>query len=198
MCTNVYELIHPLHVLSKLLGFNVFSFRAGSRKTSFTKCDALFAFFNTAYTILLNLTLLGSLYIRKICLFGDHQELPPCRRLCELCYFHVRKSLELQQAAQVRRVHDFDEELTAKFKVCMDFKVQRRFVLKLMLALSLSQFGLACVTYSTTWYYQMDVHLNVFLFTSYGFIANCILINLFIASVSGIKNRFRAIHRVVR
>jgi hypothetical protein len=98
----------------------------------------------------------------------------------------------------MKLLHDFDVELAVKFKVCMDFRVQRRFVLKLMLALSLSQFGLACVTYSTTWYYQMDVHVNVLLFTSYGFIDNCILINLLIASVSGIRNRFRVIHRAVR
>jgi 7tm Chemosensory receptor len=202
MCKNVYELIRPLHVLAKLLGFNVFSFRAGSTKVVLTRGDALFALFNMAYTVMLNFLYWETFFYVKIFPSEIIKSFFPIVTYVNFAIYTCAKVWNFSKRHKfgefMKLLHDFDEELAAKFDVRLDFRAHRRFIVDLMLAMSLSQFVLALLTYSTSWYYQMDVNINLFLFSSYGFIANCILVNQFITSVSGIRSRYQAMYRVVR
>lgn len=200
MCRSVYDSVRPLHLLSKLVGFTLFSLDTKTRRVYFRKTDGFLAVLHLILLVALNCLYWNTYFVFKVhssevmkaffpALAYTNYIMFNCAKVWTFC--HRNSFGELLEL-----IHEIDGDLV-ELGFQFDYKRQRQFVVKLILSLNLVEVGMTLIVYGSTEYYNIGIGWDVFIFTSFGFISNMTLINQFLTSVYGVNLRYKAINAII-
>lgn len=200
MYRSVYDSVRPLHLLSKFVGFALFSFDIKTRKVFFSKTDAFLGCLHLTLLLILNCLYWNTYYVFKVHSSEIVKAFFPTIAYANFIIFNCAKLWTLCHrnnfGVLLELINEIDkdlEELGSQF----DYGKQRVFVVNLMLSMNLVQVFMSLTVYASTVYHDMDVYWTVFFFTSFGFISNMTLVNQFLTSVYGVNLRYKAMNAII-
>lgn len=200
MCQNVYDSVRPLHFMSRLPGYALFTIDFESFEVKFTKTDAVFTALNFAFTLGLNFIYWNSIFSINIRDAEIVNCFYPMVAYINFVIFTCAKFWNFSQRYNfgqlLKTIHEIDEELlTFAFK--FDYREHRKFVFKMMIFINLAQLYTSSQFFVCQNYSNMKIENTAFLFTSWGFLSCLVLVNQFITSVSAVKKRYKAMNSVI-
>lgn len=201
MCLkSVYDSIYPLHMFSKFVGFALFSFHSKSRRVYFSKTDGLLAVFHLILLVFFNYLYWSTKYAFKAHGSEIVKAFFPTVSYTNFIVFTFAKlwtfSYRRNYEELLDLIHQIDDDLE-RLGFKFDYQKERKFVMKLILCMNLVEISITLLVYLSSLIEDMEVSWNVFLFTSFGFISNMVLINQFITSVIGVNQRYKAVNSII-
>lgn len=198
---NIYDSFRPLLLLTKFSGFSLFSIDRRTLKVFFSTGDVFLIIFHLVLTITLNYLYWKSLIFKDIHNLETVKSFFPvvaffnfvvssCKKLWMFCYRH-------EFAELLETIHKIDIELGA-FELRDDYSERRTHVIKTILLTSLAEIVAATLFYLAQGYYNMNIGLNVFVFSLYGFNSNMIIVNLSMAFILEVELRIKVLRKIIR
>lgn len=201
MAQNVYGSVLPLHLLSKLFGFSLFSVDRKSFKVKITLLDVLFMVLHLIIVVLFEISFRTSYIQMNIKSSVIIRNFFPSVAYVGFVIFTCAKVWSFTQrhkfARFLKTLHEIDVELE-ELGFSVDHKSQLRFVIKLIVLANVGQttiIALCCVVQK---YANMKISGNIYVFVSFGNVACYLVMSQFIASVTIVKERFRTLKEVAR
>lgn len=201
MGRSIYDAIRPLHLISKLTGLALFSLEPGSFVVKFKLCDAFFVAFNLCIAVALNSLYWTTYFNVEIHSSQIIKTFMPTIAYFNYVTFTLAKIWNFTQRHKFgtffKLIHEIDGQL-AELGIKFDFSQRRKVVIGLIFFIIFSPIGIIFAMYYTQRSYKMQIGWNVFLFMGYGITGNSVVVNLFVAGISAIKERLKAINQVIR
>lgn len=201
MSKSIYDAVWPLHVLLKFTGYGLFTVDTKTLTVKFTKCDGIFLALSIFVSALLNYIYYESVFVMKchnseiVKIFFPAISYVNC---CILIFTKVWHFCHRKNFGKfLRLMNEIDQDFTF-VGVRFDYSQQRNVIVKLLLLVNGLQVAASVFSYIAQSYYNMGITWNVFLFVSWGFFLNSVMVNQFIAAVSAVKGRFKAINDIIR
>lgn len=201
MSRNIYDAVRPLHILSRLSGFALFTIDRKTFELFFTKFDILSLLFNLFMTTTLNYIYWNTYFSINIHSSELVKHFFPTFAYINCCWLTCAKVFHFYHRHSfvhfIKLINEIDtdlEQLNFKF----DFEQQRNIVIKLMFCVNVVQSFLALITYYAQKYYEMGIGWNVFIFVSWGFFVNLVMMTQFITSVCSVRERFKAVNHIIK
>lgn len=197
---SVYNSIRPLHFLSKIVGFALFSVDKKSFKVSFKKVDAVFLLANVSFVVYLN-----CLYWSTIFNINSHKSeifklIYPTLAYINYLAFNFVKVVSFVKRQKLgeflKLLQEIDDDLET-LNIRVDHRNEKRFTWKLITSINLFHLTLMFFMFLLRNHLKVQIGANVLVFSSHGFIVNLFLVSQFITFVRIVKTRLRCIKKVV-
>lgn len=201
MCQNVYNSLRPLHLVSKVLGYALFSVDDENFCAKFTKIDAVFTVFNVCMTFGLNFIYWNTMFSIN---FQDAEIVNnffptvayinfvvlTCAKLWNFCHRH--------NFCQIfKLLQEIDDELK-NFGIEMDYKKQRKCVVKILFLMNFLHVCQAIHFFVLQNISNMNIDNTAYLFASWGFVCCLVLVNQFITAVCAVKERYKGMNSIIK
>lgn len=200
MCRHIYDAVRPLFILSKILGFALFSIENKTFKVIFTKLDAVLVTLHVTILLLLNFVYWETRFLVEIYTSEIMRCFFPAFSYASYSIFSCAKVWIFAQRQKFGRllqlIYDIDNDLES-LGFHFNYVQQRRVVNLILIALNLVHMLLTFACYLSAEYYGLRVDIKVFLFASWGFLANYILVSQFLTSVCLLRERYKAVNKII-
>lgn len=201
MSINVYDAFRPLHILSKLTGFALFTVDRQTFEVFFSKSDVVFVIFNIIVIVTLNYIYYQTYFTvtlhksEVVKIFFPTLAYANCFVLTcsKVWHFFHRHSF----ARLIKTMNEIDVNL-AKLGFRFDYNQQRSFVIGMMLFVNLFQLLAAIASFFAQRHHKLGISWSIFIFISWGFLVNLVRVNQFITSILGLRERFKAVNEIIR
>lgn len=197
---NVYNSFRPLHLLSKIVGFSLFSFDSRSFKIVFTKRDALLVIINLSFMVFLNVIYWTTVFNWKCHSSEVVKSIFPSIAYANyvaanfIKIWSFRKRQKFEEFLNLLREIDCDLD---SLSIRVDYRKETRFIWIIITFVNIT--GLILIIFAFLTQRQfMDVNANLYIFSAYSFIVNLVLLNHFITTVNVIRTRLQYVKEIVR
>lgn len=200
MYPNVYNSLRPHFLMSKVLGYALFSFDFKSFEVVVRKSDAVFGVLNILLTFLLNFVYWNSIFKIEFERFEIVKCFFPTVTYINFIIFTSAKVWIYYQRKNLGKLHKIlffvDKELlTLGFK--FDYNQHRKIVLTHMGCINLVHLIFCCFFLFSKGLSEMDLEKPIFLFTSWGFMSCLSLVSHFMILVWAVRERFKAVSSII-
>lgn len=200
MCRNIYDAVRPLYILSKILGFALFSVNSKTFKVIFTKFDAVLVTLHVTILLLLNFVYWETRFLVEIYKSEIMRCFFPAFSYASYSIFSCAKVWIFTQRQKFGRllqlIYDVDNDLES-LGFRFNYVQQRKIVNVILIVLNLVHVLLTLACYLSAEHYGLRVDIKVFFFASWGFLANYILVSQFMASVCVVRERYKAVNKII-
>lgn len=200
MCRNIYDAVRPLFILSKILGFALFSVESKTFKVIFTKLDAALVALHVTFLLLLNFVYWETRFLVEIYTSEIMRCFFPAFSYALYSIFSCVKVWVFAQRQKFGRlmqlIYDVDNDLES-LGFRFNYVQQRKIVTLILIALNLVHVLLTFACYLSAEYYGLRIDIKVFFFASWSFLANYIIVTQFMTSACVVRERHKAVNKII-
>lgn len=200
MCQNVYDSLRPLHLVSKVLGYALFTLDGEEFSAKFTKIDAIFTVFNVCVTFGLNFVYWNTTFSVS---FQDAEIVNnffPAVAYINFVFFTFAKFWNFWHRQNFCRLfkilQEIDDDLK-NFGIEMDYEEQRKFAVKILFLVNFLNVFLTIHFFVFQNVSNMNIDNAAFLFSSWGFVCCLVLVNQFITTTCALQERYKGFNNII-
>lgn len=188
--------------MAKFMGFAIFTLESKTLEVIFTKVDVFFMTFNFIGFVMFNIVYWSTDFDVKVYNSEFMKNFFPnmayafylilaCAGIGSFIQRH-----KIARLIKLLREVDYDlESLGFRF----NYMRQRRFVILLIITINMTELMLSILCYCfQVAIFEVNASFDVFLFLSWGLKLNLAVISMFLTSVCGIRERQRAINKIIK
>lgn len=201
MCQDIYDSVLPLHLLSKLFGFALFTIDRKTFKVVFKKLDVLLMVFNAIVAILLSCVYWNYDFHIEVYRSGIMKSIFPLVALCNYGIFSCAMFWSFCQRRKLGKlmklIHDVDDDFDM-LGVKFNYRKQRNLIFKLIFGINFMNLALCFAFVSFQKFKFKNIDVNSCILTSWGFMANFVVVNQFVTAICAVRQRIMVSNNVIR
>lgn len=187
--------------MAKFVGFAIFTLESKTLEVIFTKVDVFFVTFNFIGFVLFNIVYYSTNFDVKVYnseliknFFPNMAYTFYLILTCAGIGSFIQRHLFAKFIKLLRTVDDGLENFGFRF----NYLRQRRFVILLIIAINMTELMLSILCHYLQISFEIKVSFDVFIFLSWGLKINLAVITMFLTLVCGIRERQKAINRIIK
>lgn len=200
MSTSFRDSLRPLHLLSKCTGFALFTFKPKTFQIFFSKFDAICVIFNIFVLFMLNLLYFTTYFSIRIHSSEIVKKYFPAISYVTCCMLTSTKIWHFCHRQNFAKFVELLSEIDGDLEVLgnhFNYKRHKDFTLAVMASTNIFYLLVSLSAYFSQEYHKMGIGWNVFMFVTWGFFVNLVLVTEFIVAVCAVKMRFEAVNKII-
>lgn len=202
MCRSINSSFQPLHLMAKFMGFAIFTLESKSLEVILTKVDVLFMTCNFIGFVLFNIVYWDTNFDVKVynselmkSFFPNMAYTFYLILTCAGIGSFLQRHLFAKLMKLLREVDRDLESLGFRF----NYMRQRRIVILLIITINITELMLSILCHCMQIaIFEVSASFDVFIFLSWGLKLNLAVISMFLTSACGVRERQKAINKIIK